>query len=249
LIENLNKAMGMADDSLASHHAKLVCEGTIGPQAGGALINCLAKLFEQFGTNENSVQNILENLQTTECPTAFYKWAQQNLGKFMLHQQEPTAQKIVFEFIREHWLRTCGRDVPSFRLLQALSFSAYSHVTTIIKDHLAPRLFHINLTTLRMKSFSEDRVRYFIDIDPLRKVFTVTHCKRYNFITGSTLHYTSYGSVDVYWSVRGRQYSTEFSSLIWCDKLRLDAGQPFDTRFQIVEKLGLLPKQQSDLDR
>jgi hypothetical protein len=238
LIENLNRAMEVDDRALiASLQAELVCEGAPFQDRINALAATLQKLFKENG---RVVKRILRKLHDDQDLKKFHKWAEKNLEELI--SKGITERQIASHFLQNDWKNTCHQQVPSFRLLQALSFSAYSHATRLIQEHLAPKLFHLDPTRLRIKTFPQDRVHYTIEIDPTSKSFTVTHHKLYRFVTGDTENYISYGSVDVHWSLRGRFNSTQFSCKIWCDTLQFDEDQPFEICFQIAENLGVIPR-------
>jgi len=237
LITHLNQAFGITSESVAQTDRDLVCEDIINEKQKVELIELLDPLLEKCKTQQMELKELLNTLQQNTCSKSFYQWCKKKLEKNL---DDRFTQEIVELFVQDEWLRVCNKKVTSFRVLQALSFSAYIHATTNLRKDFATKLYHTNIQLLRMKPYPGERGAFAVNIDPESKTFYVDQIRKYHFITGSNSPYTEHGSVEVYWRVCGFGNSPYFSSCIWYDKLQLNKEIPFETRWEIVEKLGLI---------
>jgi hypothetical protein len=98
------------------------------------------------------------------------RWARKNLADILyveaVQDPETLAKKAIAQFEIDFNLKVLKRDVPCYRILQSISFSAFSTVPAYLSQTFCPSLFDPASNQPLMKTFPTDTTRYEIKIDP-----------------------------------------------------------------------------------
>jgi hypothetical protein len=243
LIKNLNEALGISNE-FTSKNVELLFEEELSTENKSLLNQELDLCFKKCSSGENTItfencQRFLnESSLAVLTPTArdVLTWLRSNYTKLYAKQTTLTLAEIISLFAHERWLNKCSIQIPCFRILQALSFSAYAYAHTILQQRLCPALMHRNHHIYRMQYFPTEVTRRKITVTP-HKTFVVTHEKPYRFVKGDNSKFEEAGGVTACWSLMGSTNSPLFQAAIWCENLELKGS--IDTRLEIIKGLGL----------
>jgi len=243
LITECDHALSFTPNLDPSEQATLVCQGAITVDDKNALQAKLTAYFEENGVG--AIKTILEQLKPNGFPKAFRRWAQKEIEQFLETDGPPDckelASQITQEFERHFNLTTIKSEVPSYRILQSLSFGAFSTVPFYLRRKLCPELFSNVVGQPHMKSFPTDASHFDIKINGDTNHYEATQIKLYRFYQrGRTDEsHIMIGSVELHWTICGVLGSDTRTAKLHMHNLRLDHRESLDIRCQVVAALDL----------
>lgn len=138
------------------------------------------------------------------------------------------------------------QQVPVLRILQAMTFNAFSFGALHFQTHSFPKLFHSENNIPMLRYDSGKVVRFEIKLDAQKKTFTVRQIRPYHFLMQFENSFVSreLGSINVFWEISGSLLSPEFRANLHSGDLRLLEDAPYENRVQIIGMMGLVPLKQ-----
>jgi len=247
LITCFDQALAIETKLSPAEQARLVCRGALSAEKKKALQEKLAEVLKDKGTGK--LEHILRRLNKAGFPKVFTRWAQERLKQFLKikgdddhHDWNRIAQNVISNFQQYYDLSILKQEVPSYYILQSLSFGAFSTVPIFLRLKHSPNLFSNSLGVPQMKSFATDPTHFDIKVDTDTHQFEATQVKRYRFFyqRGRTeASHILLGNVELHWTVCGTIGQDTRSAKLYFHNLHFDNRESLDLRRQVIERFGI----------
>ncbi|MCC5832612.1 MAG: hypothetical protein JJU12_06175 [Chlamydiales bacterium] len=246
LIRQISDSLPNKPKLASREQAKLVCEGVLKMKK----INSIKEKLDIFLNKRplTDFQTMLDHLKREDLPEYFLDWAKEKLADFLYIERpqdlEILSREIIARFQKDYTLKFLKSEVPSYTILQSISFSAYFPVPLYLMNNL-PSLFSGGEDLPKMKSFSNDPTRYEFNLDSNVGQFEATQVKLYRFYRRRSDNKTkNLGKVEVCWTVSGNIASKRRSAKLSFRNFTFDPRVDIATRSEIIRacKEGLLGK-------